>query len=176
MGVIDSMHVLVASQLAATNLLDAVPSILGFGMLGLSFLLVFLGYLLLRQAGGTANPSTGHLWNCRFFMLMAFLFMVAAGLIHFWQREVQIFLVVSPELAADLEMPKASAGGQYIPFERGRPAALLVTDHKQINIHLDALAREISNLRAAIGAQARERVQQSANMATTMELGPDDGI
>lgn len=60
-------------------MLQYVQGFLGFGFLGLSFLLVYMGYNLIKTVLSRDNHSPGHLNIARFFLKTAWIFMLSAG-------------------------------------------------------------------------------------------------
>lgn len=163
-----------AAAVPVAGILDSVPEILGYGFTGLAFLFMFLGFLLLRKLSEREKVEPGLLGTARFYIVMAFLFLLATGGLELYKREVKIYFVLSPQLDKDLGVPSMVYQGTPHPLGDGQ-APFLVADGSQITVRLDSLAREIQRLRYVLSAQGRLQASAAAAESdTSSELGLDD--
>lgn len=66
-----------------------VPAILGFGFIGLAFLMLVLGYLLMRKVVAQDRAPPHIVGMCKFFLITALLFMIAAGPLQWFTMYMQ---------------------------------------------------------------------------------------
>ncbi len=60
-------------------MLQYVAGILGFGFLGLSFLMLYLGYRTMQSVISNPGPDPASVGLCRFFLKISLIFMIFAG-------------------------------------------------------------------------------------------------
>jgi hypothetical protein len=61
---------------------EVVPAILGYGSLGLAFLMMFLAYMSLRVVLQQPNPQAATLNLCKQYLYVAFAFVIAAAALN----------------------------------------------------------------------------------------------
>ncbi len=90
---------------AAGSFWESIPTILGFGFIGLSFLMLFMGFMALRQVTSNENPAPGSLSLCRTYLFISLAFLVLAGPLHigliaaerYFTRSVQLHFTMPTE-------------------------------------------------------------------------------
>jgi hypothetical protein len=68
---------------------EVVPAILGYGSLGLAFLMMFLAYMSLRVVLQQPNPQAATLNLCKQYLYVAFAFVIAAAALNWGTIWVQ---------------------------------------------------------------------------------------
>ncbi len=71
-----------ANLQVGSSILDDIPSILNYGLVGLAFLLAFLSFALLRLEGRKKSPSPAMLGAIKTFMVLSIVLGLGSGLIQ----------------------------------------------------------------------------------------------
>ena len=139
------------------GILEAAKGILGFGFLGLAFLMAYLGYRLLRAEAGakSRSPSMAILSGICFYLIVTILLMVVAGFFEFYRKPVSI-LVHFPQTFPDgVDLPKIKVHDLTQEPDEQRDIKITVEDQQQILVVLESLVTAIKELRQTAALQAK---------------------
>jgi hypothetical protein len=142
-------------------------AILGFGFIGLAFLMAILAYRSLKEVIAAPNPRENVIKLARLFMYLSLALLVAAGplqLALLWAQNAfapkPVKLTISlasttwePESFGEVGIMK---GGKFHPFTAG-PLITEFGEGDELNIQLDRVAQKIEKMRAQILVVSRDR-------------------
>ncbi|RUM68996.1 MAG: hypothetical protein DSZ08_07375 [Sulfurovum sp.] len=137
-----------------------ITTILGFGFLGLSFLMLFLGYNLIRKvtnSGEEVQENTSKLIT--YFMKVALIFMILAGplqwvtmSIKYWMEDKKINLLVGinstrwEDTFGEIYIRK---NGKFIPISK-TSIKKEFKEGEEVLINLDEVSKSIESMRSQI--------------------------
>ena len=143
------------------GIISEFAGVLQYGFMGLSILMVFLGYGLFRQVISQKNAPQEKIKMAKFFLTMAFLFLVGAGFLEFGssflasyndRRPVNIVVNVSPWNAehskrfGELSIRK----GMKKKILKDNMLSLQVTDNAEITIEIYKLINTLRELQSQV--------------------------
>jgi hypothetical protein len=144
-------------------------AILGFGFVGLAFLMAYLGYRALKEVIGAPDPKENVIKLARLFMYLSFALLVAAGplqLALLWAQsafapkpvKITISLAGSTWEPASYGEVGIMRGGKFVPFSP-EPITATFGEGDEVNVQLDKVAKNIDIMRAQfiIEKQDKER-------------------
>ena len=147
-----------------------VIDILKVGVTGFGFLLVFLGYQLMRDALKLTGPDLDKkLRACKFFLSISFVFFLVGAYFQFAHPPsdpFEVTLSVSPSSLAETEMPKVIHGAEPVILHQGL-GKVSVQAASHIGFEVNGLTDQIAKLRALIIARASHTI-------TAVEGGLDE--
>jgi predicted HAD superfamily hydrolase len=133
-----------------------IPKILNFGFLGLSFLMVYLGYRLTNRVVEQSAQKPEVIQITKFFLIIAVAFMILAGPLQWatiWitsrTQEKSIVLFVganNPSWEKEYGEVYISVKGKLIPISRSSVKEE-VSNNEDIKIELSQVAKVIENMR-----------------------------
>lgn len=141
-------------------------AILGFGFVGLAFLMAILAYRSLKEVIATPNPSENVIKLARLFMYLSLALLVAAGPLQLSLLWAQSAFVPKP-----VKLKVALVNSTWDPVRDGvievrfegnayplapSPIPLDIRDGSNVDLQLEQVARKIEEMRAAIVVMDKE--------------------
>jgi hypothetical protein len=150
-------------------------AILGFGFIGLAFLMAILAYRSLKEVIAAPNPRENVIKLARLFMYLSLALLIAAGPLQlallwaqsaFAPKPVKLTIGLAsttwePEYFGEVGIMKAGKFHKFAP----EPLVTEFGEGDELNIQLDRVAQKIEKMRAQILVVSRDR-----------ELRPDQPI
>lgn len=141
-------------------------AILGFGFIGLAFLMAILAYRSLKEVIASPNPSENVIKLARLFMYLSLALLVAAGplqLALLWAQsafapkpvKLKVSLVNStwdPDRDGIIEVRFEGEAYKLAP----RPIPLTIKDGSNVDLQLEQVAQKIEEMRAQIVVVKKE--------------------
>jgi hypothetical protein len=148
------------------TLFGNVATILGFGFLGLSFLMLFLAYRAFNDIAKKENPKPEVVRLARQFLWTSLAFLVAAGPLHLallWGQsnfapKVNVKIALS---TAIWDLTDGEVGVVYQGAFRQIPVDATIGADETILINLDKVRRNIDTMRAQISTATEAALARS---------------
>lgn len=169
-------------------LFDNIATILGFGFIGLSFLMLFLGYRALREVVRSASPSQGVISLARLFLCISFAFLVAAGPLHLtllWAESEFLDHSVTVKISMPTRNWQESFGeigiwrdGRFLSFTH-EPLDQTLKDAEELLVNVDHVVAAIQEMRAQIQASTEAVIALAPgapSLAAGTVRGPGDPV
>lgn len=161
-------------------MLAYVPQILNFGFLGLSFLMVYLGYRLTRTIVQQTQIDTNKIAIARFFLKIALVFMLVAGplqwvtiaVTHYAQDNSVILFVGANNPSWEREYGEVymSRKGELKPISHTSIKEEFF-DEEEIRIELSEVVRAINKMRSQISKLNEVRLHNTRELKDTLGEG-----
>jgi hypothetical protein len=155
-----------------TLLLQNIATILGFGFIGLSFLMLFLGYRALRAVVDAPKPSADVVRLARLFLFISLAFLIAAGPLH-----VALLWMQGQSVMVRISMTNANwdkSFGEIGIWRKGKFVNITDSPHEDEFRNAEDLLVNVDKVVAAI-AKMRAQIQAATLAVASPDAGADSG-
>ena len=160
-------------------MLSAVPAILSFGFLGLSFLMLYLGYRTMKDVMGRQTSDSRQIGLCKFFLGISLAFMLAAGPLQwvtmyfnnmFEQKSVTLIVALPNESwSNEFGEIKLFKDGEYLPIGK-IPIKAEFFDKEQVVVEASSVIKFINTIRSQLQV-VNERAAPTPEALVSQEGG-----
>lgn len=158
-----------------------IPDILNFGFLGLSLLLVFLGWRLTTKVVSDSNATPDKIDIAKYFLRVALLFMVFAGPLqwatvgittYFNNKPIVLHVgAANPSWKDDFgEVYISEKNGQLIPISK-KMISVSISNNDQIRIELSNVMDVIRDMKQTIISLNSQRLKDKPETRAALEGG-----
>ena len=143
---------------------DAGAKLLGFGFLGLSVIMIGLGFWLLREVLATPKVAKVKVRAVQFFIMAAFIFMVAAAVLQRFAntQKSTLLVTIQPWDRHDLETWNVHDDiivrhkQDSLTF-KGEPVTLSIEDEGEVSVEIGSLIRAMRALQSQVTITTQQK-------------------